>query len=180
MEYLDICDEIGNLTGEKKLKDLVHKDGDWHKIAIIWLVNNKGEFLLQKRSSASISKPDTWDVTVAGHIKSGEDPAQAAVRELAEEIGIESDCQELKFICSYKNQTLENNKTFINNQHTHLFLLNKDVKAEEIIVERSEVSEIRYFTAEEIEQHLENNTMNFAFDKNQYNNYYKGLKDKVL
>lgn len=30
-EYFDVLDENGNLTGRKKLRSEVHRDGDWHK-----------------------------------------------------------------------------------------------------------------------------------------------------
>ena len=49
MEYLDILDEEGNKLGIKLRQD-VHRDGDWHKVAFIFVVNDKGEIILQKRS----------------------------------------------------------------------------------------------------------------------------------
>lgn len=30
-EYFDLLDENGNKTGETKLRNEVHRDGDWHK-----------------------------------------------------------------------------------------------------------------------------------------------------
>ena len=48
MEYLDILDENGNLTGEKKLRTEVHRDGDWHKAVHVWILNSKNQLLLQK------------------------------------------------------------------------------------------------------------------------------------
>lgn len=31
-EYLDVLDEKGNLTGEKKLRSEIHAKGLWHKV----------------------------------------------------------------------------------------------------------------------------------------------------
>lgn len=31
-EYLDIVDESNNITGEKKFRSLIHKDGSWHRM----------------------------------------------------------------------------------------------------------------------------------------------------
>lgn len=176
MEYLDICDEFDKLTGEKKPKDLVHKDGDWHRISIIWIVNEKGEILLQKRSPKSESKPEAWDVAAAGHVKSGETPSEAASREIAEEIGIEVSPEDLKLICSYKKQMLEKDGAYKNNQYNYLFFVKKDIKLELINKGEGEVSDVIFISSESIEKHLENKTMDFAFGVSEYNNYYRSLK----
>ena len=47
-EYFDILDENGNKTGKTKLRSEVHRDGDWHKAVHIWIINNKGDILLQR------------------------------------------------------------------------------------------------------------------------------------
>lgn len=31
MEYFDLLDENGSKTGKIKLREWVHKDGDWHR-----------------------------------------------------------------------------------------------------------------------------------------------------
>jgi hypothetical protein len=33
-----------------KPRQAVHRDGDWHRAVHIWLINSKGELVLQKRS----------------------------------------------------------------------------------------------------------------------------------
>ena len=51
MEYIDIFDENNNPTGEIKEKVQAHEDGNFHRTAHIWIMNNKKELLLQKRSA---------------------------------------------------------------------------------------------------------------------------------
>lgn len=48
-EYFDILDENGNKIGKTKLRSEVHRDGDWHKAVHIWILNNNGDVLLQRR-----------------------------------------------------------------------------------------------------------------------------------
>ena len=43
MEYVDIVDEYNNLTGEIKEKQKAHDDGNFHRTAHIWIINNKNE-----------------------------------------------------------------------------------------------------------------------------------------
>lgn len=48
MEYIDIFDENNNPTGKIKEKTKAHEDGDFHRTAHIWIINNKKELLIQK------------------------------------------------------------------------------------------------------------------------------------
>ena len=50
MEYFDVLDENGNKTGKLKLRNEVHRDGDWHRGVHVWIINSFGELLLQRRS----------------------------------------------------------------------------------------------------------------------------------
>lgn len=64
MEMFDIRTPEGEPTGEVKERSAVHRDGDWHGTAHIWLVrrkNGKIEVLLQKRSRL---KKHSRDVTM--------------------------------------------------------------------------------------------------------------------
>lgn len=98
MEYLDVLDRDGNLTGEKKSKLDVHKDGDWHKTVHIWIVTPKGELLIQKRSSEMDSYPDLWDISTAGHISAGEDSITSALRETEEELGLKLKAENFNYL----------------------------------------------------------------------------------
>lgn len=54
-------DENGNVTGEKRTRSEVHSKGLWHKAVHIWIVNDKRELILQKRSHEKITNPDMWN-----------------------------------------------------------------------------------------------------------------------
>ena len=56
-EYFDILDDNGNKTGKIKLRSEVHRDGDWHKAVHIWILNQSGDILLQRRSATKDSNP---------------------------------------------------------------------------------------------------------------------------
>ena len=82
MEYIDIFDEFNNPIGIFKEKNQAHEDGDFHRTAHIWIINEKNEMLLQKRSATKKTHPNCWDISSAGHIRSGEDVKQGAIREI--------------------------------------------------------------------------------------------------
>jgi len=79
-EYFDLLDEKGNKTGKTKLRSEVHRDGDWHKAVHIWIINEQGDILLQRRSPNKDSDPNKLDISCAGHLTTGDDSITGALR----------------------------------------------------------------------------------------------------
>ena len=79
VEYLDILDENGNKTGEKKPRRDVHSKGYWHKGIHIWIINSKKELLVQRRSANKDVYPNKLYISVAGHPVSGEDEIEGII-----------------------------------------------------------------------------------------------------
>jgi len=52
-------------------------------------MNSEGQLFLQKRSMEKDVQPGKWDMSVGGHVDAGEEPADAAARELSEELGVD-------------------------------------------------------------------------------------------
>ena len=88
MELIDILDQHGKPTGEILPKREVHRHGHFHASTHLWLYTKTGKVVLQLRAAIKPNFPNCWDVSVAGHISSGETALQTAVREAAEELGI--------------------------------------------------------------------------------------------
>ncbi len=65
----------------------MHRDGDWHRALHLWVILPTGRVVLQRRSVAKDTHPGLVDVSVAGHLRAGEDVAEA-LRESEEEIGL--------------------------------------------------------------------------------------------
>jgi len=86
---IQIVDEDDNPIGHAT-KQEAWSQGLRHRIVRIMLENDRGEILIQHRSPTKDIFPDCWDNSVAGHVDSGEDYSTAALRELKEEIGIDS------------------------------------------------------------------------------------------
>ena len=75
-EYFDIRDWDGNRTGEMKERELVHRDGDIHGTAHVWVIRSnketcRPEVLLQKRSKEKDIFPGCCAVSAAGHLGAG-------------------------------------------------------------------------------------------------------------
>lgn len=88
-EMFDIVDVNNQLTGRQKPRSLVHKENeDWHRVAAIWIVNDKHQILCQLRSRKKDKDPGVWQANFGGHLKAGQTYAENAVEELKEEIGL--------------------------------------------------------------------------------------------
>ena len=119
-EYFDILDENGNKTGKTKLRSEVHRDGDWHKAVHIWIINNTGDILLQRRCATKDSNPNKLDISSAGHLSAGDDSLTGALRELKEELNLDVKPEDLQFIKTLKRSS-RYTETFINNEFDKLF-----------------------------------------------------------
>jgi isopentenyldiphosphate isomerase len=85
-ELWDILDGAGNKTGRTVERGMPMKQNEYHLVVHVWIKNDKGEYLIQKRT-ANKSYPLMWDIT-GGSAIAGEDSLSAAIRETKEEIGI--------------------------------------------------------------------------------------------
>lgn len=152
MEYLDILDEYGNKTGKIKDRKQIHIDGDWHRVAFIFVVNSKGEIILQKRSKEKETNPNKWTASASGYLSAGDKEIEGALRELEEEIGIKSNEEELKYLFTVKEK-YKNEKENLNINHfSDVYLLFKDIKIEDLTLQKEEVSEAKYISYKEFEK----------------------------
>lgn len=87
-EVFDLVDENDKVIGQATRGE-VHSKGLYHRAIHVLLFNNKGQVFLQKRSMAKDTAPGCWDSSASGHVDSGEDYPQTAVRECREELGVE-------------------------------------------------------------------------------------------
>jgi len=151
-EHYDVLDDKGNKTGEALPRSEVHAKGLWHRAAHIWIMNGKGELLIQRRSPTKYDSPNIWTVSVAGHISAGEESMPAALREIKEEVGIEVTAEECVFIGVAIQQTVTRNNTYFNNEFNDVYLVRKDIALEDFVLQEEEVAEVRYISVDEFKK----------------------------
>jgi isopentenyldiphosphate isomerase len=86
-ELLDVLDERGIPTGERKPRSAVHRDGDWHRTVHVWVVRSDAHVLVQRRAEGKELEPGRLDVSVGGHRLAGELDVDIP-REVEEELGL--------------------------------------------------------------------------------------------
>ncbi len=122
-ELLTIYDgnlkEIGAMP-----RDKIHKKGLKHKVVHCWITDKeKDEIFIyfQQRSYNKSDFPGMYDIACAGHIDAGEKAENAMIRELEEEIGLNINKSELRYI-GRKFETFEKNG-FIDDEICEMYLL---------------------------------------------------------
>lgn len=141
---IDVLDENGNPTGVKKNKAGIHEGGYWHNAAWVWIYNSKGEVLLQKRSKNKDSHPGLWDISAAGHVDSGEEPVEAAIREIREEISIDVNPEDLKFIKKRVSSSFNKDNGWQNNEFDYVYLYKWDGRTDDLVVQDDEVERMQF------------------------------------
>lgn len=145
MELLEYYDE----KNEKKLgiaeRENIHKNNLWHREVAIWILNEKNELLIQRRSAKKKSNPNKLSIT-AGHVDINEKEITAALREIKEETGLDFNENDLELMDIFKNEK-EGNYCF-----SYTYLAKTNAKIEDMIMQEDEVSELKYMTIEELEE----------------------------
>jgi isopentenyl-diphosphate Delta-isomerase len=90
MDSVILVDENDSPIGTAE-KMQAHREGLLHRAFSVFLFDNEGNILLQRRAMSKYHSPGLWSNTCCSHPKPGEDTPDAARRRLYEEMGIR-DC----------------------------------------------------------------------------------------
>lgn len=148
-EMIDLLLADGTPIGSAKAKSLVHRDGDLHRTAHLWIVTPDGRVLLQLRASTKVNHPSLWDVSVAGHVDAGERPEAAAVREAREELGIEIDENELKHIGTVRETWTIEERAYFDNEIQEIYLVRRYIDPALLVLQPGEVDDVTLTAVEE-------------------------------
>ncbi|MBR3161340.1 MAG: NUDIX domain-containing protein [Bacilli bacterium] len=145
-ELRDLYDKFGNKTDKTYRKGDKIPKGYYPMVVMVVIRNNKGEFLMQKRVP---SKGGDWGVT-GGHPKSGQTPIEGIITEVKEELGL--DFSKEKFI--------EYDSGCDGKDCYKMYYVNKDIDINDITIEEDELTEVRWFTMDELNYMVDTKELN--------------------
>jgi len=139
MEYLDLYDINGNLTGESvpRTRDKSNvPEGKYIKLVLMFIQNSDNKFLFQ------ITSADRGRLvaTTGGHVQSGQTSKEAIINEVSEELGIDITNDDYKFIGSkfYKFAIVD------------FYYLRKDIDINSLVLQEEEVESVNWLSIDEI------------------------------
>ena len=144
-ELWDILDAKGNPTGRVIERGKPLAEGEYMLAVHIYIVNSKGEYLMQKRSSTKEVLPGVWDTT-GGAVTSGEDSRLGALREVEEEIGIILELDEQEYVTRIQRE-----QSFVD-----IWFIKKDIEVEACVLQEEEVEAVKWVPAKEMIDHIMN------------------------
>ena len=153
MELWDIYDIDRQKTGRTMPRGKVPPGGFFLTVHVC-IFNKAGELLIQRRHPQKKDYPNMWDVTAAGCALAGESSAQAASRELFEELGLTHN-----FSTTRPQITMHFSKGF-----DDVYLITRDIDLSTLQLQPDEVTDACWASRDKVLQMV---------NRGEFINYYK-------
>lgn len=159
MELIRIVDINGDFTGEMMDRKIVHDKNLLHNEISVLIINEKKQVLLQKRSATKRFNPNKWGL-ISGHVDGDETLIEAAIRETHEEIGLLLNESDLHSFCERELKQED-----VNSHFRYFFYVNSSKDLKGFIIQKEEVSEIRWFDIDNVIDMINSGDTTITFDK---------------
>jgi len=139
----EVLDEHGHKTGQILDRPTIHAQQLWHEVVNVWVINGRGELLMQLRAPGVELAPDVWDVTVGTHVRPGEAPSDTAIRALKDTFALTITPEELKHLFNIQNANpMPDGRT--HNVFGHVFLLHADLQIKALRVDKRKIADLKW------------------------------------
>ncbi|MEZ6127341.1 MAG: NUDIX domain-containing protein [Planctomycetaceae bacterium] len=140
-ELFDVVDEHDRVIDVQPRSE-VHRRKLRHRAVHVFLFRSDGRMLIHLRSADKEEFPSVWTSSASGHVSSGEDYADSAVRELREELGIVAPLTRLARFNACPDTSLE---------FTELFRADSDA---DVVFDPIEITKVKWLLPKEIRQQI--------------------------
>ncbi|WP_297090502.1 isopentenyl-diphosphate Delta-isomerase [uncultured Draconibacterium sp.] len=154
MEKVILVDKNDQVLGEMGKME-AHVKGELHRAISVFIVNTKGQWLLQQRAFNKYHSSGLWSNTCCSHPFPSEDSIEAANRRLREEMGMATGLKKI-FDFTYK-EVLENELT--EHELDHVFIGQSD---ETPTPDADEVFAWKYIDFDQLDKEIIQNPDNYT------------------
>ena len=154
MELLDVYDDNGKKTGRivvRGAKDEAFAEGEHIAVAIIYIENDKDEFLIQKTSE---EKGGNYSST-GGHVNHDEEPIDTIKREVKEELGVDIS----------NDKIIDLGYLIFDFPVRFIFYLRKNIDLKDVVLQKEEVESVSYMSKDELNSIIDEGLMHKAHAK---------------
>ncbi len=159
MELLRVVDNNGYNTNEILEREHLHNSNKIHNEVTIYIINNKKEVLIQRRSSNRRFCPNKLGV-IAGHTLYNENPLDSAIREVYEEVGLKLRKEDIHRLSSKYYVEEE-----YNNHYMYPYYVLSNLKEEDFTIEKEELKYVKWYNIDTIIDMIKNNNKEIVFKK---------------
>ncbi len=148
MEIWDLYDKERVKTGETVIRGRKFNSDRYRVVVHICIFNSDGKILIQHRQPFKKGWSNLWDISVGGHIISGETSSQGAEREVFEELGYKINLENIR-----PSLTINFDSGF-----DDIYIIKSDVDIGSLSLQYEEVSEVKWASVNEIFSMIDNGT----------------------
>lgn len=148
---VDIDDKIVGSAGKME----VHRKGLLHRAFSIFIINDKGQMLIQKRNVNKYHSGGLWTNSCCSHQRTDEKLGEAIHRRLQEELGFDCELHE-QFDFVYRTVFADG---LIEYELDHVYLGNYNG---EVKLNKDEATDIMWISADELKNKLEKEPEKFT------------------
>lgn len=169
-EYFDIYNINREKTGKIIKRGERMENDEYHIFVQVWLINNKGKFLVQKRSKY-VKDPLVW-CSNGGNVKAGEVSFDCARREILEELNLD--------ICNLKGSLFDKRiyKEDGQNYFCDSYLYTYNGKIKDIKFQKEEIKRLKYMKMDKIKKLMKKKKF-FIYDEDYLDFLEKEAKKKT-
>lgn len=153
---LKVLDEFGNITDIEATKKEVHEKHLWHQEVAIFIINEDGKILLQKRSSNVHYNNGKWGM-IANHVGVNQTLVDALLQKAIEEIGYEINPNDIRYLTMLKRNE-EREQRF-----TYFYYIKTNIKDEDIKLNDYLATDKKWFDFYELQELMLTNSDEVVF-----------------
>ena len=159
MELIQIVDENGNFTGQIIDKEEAHDKNLLHNEVAAFIINDKKQVLLQKRSANKRFNPNKWALC-AWHVDAYESLEDAILREIKEEVGLDISKDDLHQF-GEREFTIRDSNSHI----TYFYYIRSNLNEKDFVIQKEELSEVKWFDIDDVIEMIKKNDSSIVFDE---------------
>ncbi len=153
---LKVLDEFGNITDIEATKKEVHEKHLWHQEVAIFIINEEGKILLQKRSFNVHYNNGKWGM-IANHVGVNQTLVDALIQKAIEEIGYEINPNDIRYLTMLKRNE-EREQRF-----TYFYYIKTNIKDEDIKLNNYLATDKKWFDFYELQELMLTNSDEVVF-----------------
>lgn len=171
---LKVLDEEGNITDIEATKKEVHEKHLWHQEVAIFIINEDGKILLQRRSNNVHYNNGKWGM-IANHVGINQTLIDALLQKAIEEIGYEINPNDIRYLTMLKRNE-EREQRF-----TYFYYIKTTIKDEDIKLNTYLATDKKWFDFYELQELMLTNSDEVVFKNTpEYINIFGELSKIIM